>query len=733
MAETDFAGLIEGVARELLGEPNKRLSKKNDLRFGQHGSLSVRTDKGTFYDNEAKEGGGVLALIAKETGASGALAIEWLQDHGFPVETHERPAKQVRRAPEPNGNGHDPRDEAPAPEARSGATQGEVEAVYPYTTADGKPVFEVVRFRLPEPEGKTFRQRDPKGRWKVKGLPVVPFNLPNVLAAIERGETVYCVEGEKDVLNMRDLLGLTATCNAGGSGKWTAEHSAFLAGADVVWLPDNDDAGRSHVAKAAPTMKAFARSQRVLDLPDLDEKEDVSDWLDKGGDLAEFRALLEDRARVWTPEPPATKFGAIMFEHLDDAHEDEHGFIIDDFFTIADVSVIAGPSKSGKSFLAIHAGMMVAYAAIAAAQGWPEKEFFGRKVVEGGLVVYQAGEGARGAKKRIRAWRKEFGVDPKTKLPFLLMRRRVDLFRDKDIAPFIAEVKAWQAYYDLPLKMIFIDTFATAIPGAEENSAKDMTTVMDNCARIRDECGCHVSLVHHMNAQGTKLRGSTAIFANLDNVLAVIRDEATKIRTVSLDKQKDEEDEKSFRFELKRVELGWDDKRHKAITSCVCLEIGERDAAAVEAARVGFKLADQERTFFEALRESLTTFGIEPPASLTLPAHVQSVVEWPHFRDFFAKKLWRDELDDEDQHYERAKKAMQRAGKALAKFGIIGRDVQGRGRSYVWWTGKPVRGFPKGSIPPAAVVPGATGALLDMLGDPLADDRPGDLGTAKEK
>jgi hypothetical protein len=594
----------------------------------------------------------------------------------------------------------------------------------------------VIRYKLPEPEGKTFRQRDMKGRWKVKGLPVVPYNLPNCLEAIGRGETIYGVEGEKDVENVRDLLGLTATCNAGGTGKWTDEHSKALRGADIVWLPDNDDPGRSHVAKAALSLRPFAKRQRVLDLPGLDEKEDVSDWLDKGGELSELNALLDQHAREWTPAPPDTKFGAIMFEHLDDQHEDEHGFIIDDFFTIADVSVIAGPSKSGKSFLAIHAGMLVAYAAIAAALGWKERDFFGRRIVDGGLVIYQAGEGARGVKKRIRAWRKEFEIPPKTKLPFLLMRRRVDLFRDRDIAPFIAEVKAWQAYYDLPLKMIFIDTFATAIPGAEENSAKDMTTVMDNCARIRDECGCHVSLVHHMNAQGTKLRGSTAIFANLDNVLAVIRDEATKIRTVSLDKQKDEDDEKGFRFELKRVELGWDERRNKPVTSCVCLEIGERDAAAIDAARIGFKLADQERTFFEALRESLITFGIAPPSDIAgLPAHVQSVVDWPHFRDAFAKKLWRAEGDDDEAHYERAKKAMQRAGKALTRFEIIGRDVQGRGRNFVWWTGKPVRGFPKAPIPPA-VVPGgsAGGALLDMLDarDPLAEDRPGDLGTAPE-
>lgn len=719
MAETDFGPMMGAVAVELLGEPNRRLSKKNELRFGSHGSLSIRTDKGTFYDNEAEVGGGVLDLIARETGATGGAAIDWLRDHGFHVEDDERPAKQARK---PNGDHREPE--------RRERPEGVLEAEYTYTDAAGKPVLIVERFRLPEPERKTFRQRLPSGKRSVKGAPVVPYNLPNVLEAIKRGEPVFVVEGEKDVENMRDLLQLVATCNAGGAGKWTEAHAKALAGADLVWLPDNDDAGRSHVANGALLTKPFAARQRVLDLPDLDEKGDVSDWIERGGDRPELDALLRDRSRIWTPEPPKSKFGAIMFQHLDDYQDDEHAFIIDDFFTVCDVSGIAGPSGSGKSFLAIHAGMLVSYAALAGRMGWKELDFFGRRIIEGGLVVYQAGEGARGVKKRIRAWRQEFGVPPSAPLPFLLMKHRVDIFRDKDVPAFIAEIKAWQAFYDLPLKMIFIDTLATAIPGAEENSAKDMTTVMDNCARIRDECGCHVSLVAHMNAQGTKMRGSTATFANLDNVLTVRRDEATKVRTLELAKQKDEDDDIAVRFELKRIELGYDEKRRKQRSSCICVELGEKDSAAdnTDRARTGFTLkGEQERQFYVALRDALASDGIAPPASIDgVPASVQSVVEWEAVKTRFEAKLWRDTDDTAETFAERSKKAAQRAGKALGKFGIIGRSFQGRGRNYLWLSGKPVVGFPKAPIAPPKSSGGELLARLEA--DPLAEDRPGDLG-----
>ena len=40
-AEIDFAAIIGPVARHLLGEPNKALSSKTQLRFGSRGSVSV--------------------------------------------------------------------------------------------------------------------------------------------------------------------------------------------------------------------------------------------------------------------------------------------------------------------------------------------------------------------------------------------------------------------------------------------------------------------------------------------------------------------------------------------------------------------------------------------------------------------------------------------------------------------------------------------------------------------
>ena len=57
----DGTGMAE-LARRLLGEPNRRLSTRRELRFGHGGSLAVIPERGVWYDHEAGVGGGVLDL-----------------------------------------------------------------------------------------------------------------------------------------------------------------------------------------------------------------------------------------------------------------------------------------------------------------------------------------------------------------------------------------------------------------------------------------------------------------------------------------------------------------------------------------------------------------------------------------------------------------------------------------------------------------------------------------------
>jgi predicted P-loop ATPase len=90
--------------------------------------------------------------------------------------------------------------------------------------------------------------------------------------------------------------------------KWTAKHAAFLKGADVVIIPDNDEPGRRHAQGVAQSLAGLARRVRVLELPGLAEKGDVSDWLAAGGTSDELWALAE-KTPTWRPAAAADGAG----------------------------------------------------------------------------------------------------------------------------------------------------------------------------------------------------------------------------------------------------------------------------------------------------------------------------------------------------------------------------------------------------------------------------------------
>lgn len=153
-------------------------------------------------------------------------------------------------------------------------------ATYDYTDDSGALLYQKVRL-----DPKEFRQRrpDPAAKdgwnWKLGSCRRVLYQYPALRAAISDGQTVYVLEGEKAVDTLR-AVGLIATCaGEGAATKWKADHNVVFAGADVVVLPDNDEAGSQHGLDVAHNLHGYAKSLKLVNLPDLPEKGDVHDWL----------------------------------------------------------------------------------------------------------------------------------------------------------------------------------------------------------------------------------------------------------------------------------------------------------------------------------------------------------------------------------------------------------------------------------------------------------------------
>ena len=130
------------------------------------------------------------------------------------------------------------------------------------------------------------------------------YRLPDLLAADGR-EPVFIPEGEKDADRLADL-GLVATTNPGGAGKWhVLEDLEPLRDRRVVVLPDNDQPGGRHAQQVAQSLQSLDARVKVVDLPGLPEKGDVSDWLDGGHTKEELLGLIAGEPEWQAMEPPS--------------------------------------------------------------------------------------------------------------------------------------------------------------------------------------------------------------------------------------------------------------------------------------------------------------------------------------------------------------------------------------------------------------------------------------------
>ena len=171
------------------------------------------------------------------------------------------------------------------------------EKAFDYTDEDGNLLFQVVR--LPR---KRFRQRQMVNgeiKWNVKGIRKVPYRLKELAESEKDDSTVFICEGEKDVDNLFKLE-LIATCNPGGAGKWRKEYSKSLKDRNIVLFPDNDEPGRNHMETVARMSYGIAKTMKIVTLPDLKEKQDISDWLEIGNSKDNLLKLV-DEIDEWEP------------------------------------------------------------------------------------------------------------------------------------------------------------------------------------------------------------------------------------------------------------------------------------------------------------------------------------------------------------------------------------------------------------------------------------------------
>lgn len=267
-------------------------------------------------------------------------------------------------------------------------------------------------------------------------------------------------------------------------------------------------------------------------------------------------------------------------------------YIIKGFLDHAAMSVIYGPSNSGKTFFALDLAFHIATAA-----RWRERR------VDGGAVLYLAAEGGNGIANRIAALRSRTGV---TDVPLALRRAGLDLLDPRADTAHVIRL-AREVEEVAPLSLIVIDTLSRVIAGGDENAATDMTAFIRNVDAIRQATGAHVMIVHHTGKDVAKgARGHSSLRAATDTEIEVSVDEVEG-RVARVTKQRDYEGGEEFRFKLKAVDLGHD-------------QDGDRIGSCVVTAAEGERHDDlpSKNTCKVILREIQTAFDKGNPYSMTI-------------------------------------------------------------------------------------------------------------------
>jgi hypothetical protein len=255
------------------------------------------------------------------------------------------------------------------------------------------------------------------------------------------------------------------------------------------------------------------------------------------------------------------------------------GTLVKGVLHIGSISLIYGPPKSGKSFLATSLAATVV--------DETQKDWMGHKIVRHGPVLYIACEGHAGFWKRCAAEAKERGWTEAT-FPqgFILATGRPTLIqidaKGMHYAPNPADILA--AIEDATRKglrpvAIIIDTVFRSFGAGNVNASPDMNVYLAAVSVLTDQ-GHAVALVHHETKTGQTPAGSVALIGGSDTIINVWRHAENKDqRFWQVEMAKDDAETDPHAFTLKWVDVGFDLDGEEA-SSCVVIDGGASPDAA---------------------------------------------------------------------------------------------------------------------------------------------------------
>jgi hypothetical protein len=168
------------------------------------------------------------------------------------------------------------------------------------------------------------------------------------------------------------------------------------------------------------------------------------------------------------------------------------------------LALLWGEWNSNKTFLAM------TWAGYIGAGNW----WLGREVTRA-KVLYVAGEGVAGLGARVAAYKTGHRTN-NTMHGVEFHHGRIDLLDGKSMHALE------QLCRDREYGLIIWDTIARMMPGADENSSKEMSLVVDALESLRMTVGCGSLILHHGTKDGGSARGVSPLLGACDTELKTL-------------------------------------------------------------------------------------------------------------------------------------------------------------------------------------------------------------------
>lgn len=363
-----------------------------------------------------------------------------------------------------------------------------------------------------------------------------------LLELIKAGQPLVICNGEISTIAAR-YHGVAATAMTGGEkGEIPRDLLEQLKGflstvpADklkVIIALDCDKTGRSAARKLEMQLRGESFDVRAVDLQ-----------LGTGGDLADFCMLhTGDSAKklVDLPRLPlvveSDKWKFVTLRELMKLPTIE--WLVPRQIPKRGLCMVYGASGTYKSFFMLDISL---------------------KLANEVQVLYIAAEGEHGYRQRAEAWIKHHGMMPE-KIVFEL--GQVDMFDLEEREEFTRLIEAYNP------KLIVVDTFAMCSGMADENSARDMLTIVNGCKELSKTLDGVVVVVHHTNAEGKKERGSKVLRNACDTIIRLsLMDDRIMVES---QKTKDTTPFEPYYLAPINVQLGYQNNLGEDVSSVVLL------------------------------------------------------------------------------------------------------------------------------------------------------------------